>query len=151
MRTAIIIKYLKIDTAAPLPPPPHYYIFQKRTTTTATATETTTKQLEHQVEMSSREFINSLINTNKIVIFSKSYCSYCGSVKQLFNKLNEPYKSVELDELSNGAEIQRELYEMTGQSTVPSVWINKKFIGGNSETQALYRKGQLRPLLDSKF
>jgi len=36
---------------------------------------------------------------------------------------------------------------MTGQHTVPSIWINGKFVGGNSEIQASYQRGHLYFLL----
>lgn len=32
--------------------------------------------------------------------------------------------------LDNGAEVQATLKQITGQSTVPSVWVGGKFIGG---------------------
>ena len=39
--------------------------------------------------------------------------------------------------MGNGADIQNTLKSMTGQSTVPNVWIAGKHIGGNSDIQAL--------------
>ena len=44
---------------------------------------------------------------------------------------------------AKGHEIQRELAALTGQRTVPSVWINGQFLGGNDETQRAYRSGSL--------
>lgn len=41
------------------------------------------------------------------------------------------------DESSDdGSAIQSALAEMTGQKTVPNVWIDKKHIGGNSDLEA---------------
>lgn len=45
----------------------------------------------------------------------------------------------------DGSAIQGALAEMTGQTTVPSVWISKKHIGGNSDLQS--KKGDLPELL----
>jgi len=45
----------------------------------------------------------------------------------------------------DGADIQDALAELTGQRTVPNIFINKKHIGGNSDLQA--KKGQLPDLL----
>ena len=45
----------------------------------------------------------------------------------------------------DGSDIQGALAEMTGQSTVPNVWISKKHIGGNSDLQA--KKKNLPDLL----
>jgi glutaredoxin 3 len=38
---------------------------------------------------------------------------------------------------------------MTGQKTVPSIFIAGKHIGGNAEVQALANTGELRNLLDN--
>ena len=40
------------------------------------------------------------------------------------------------DPSDEGSAIQSALAEMTGQSTVPSVFISKKHIGGNSDLQS---------------
>ena len=52
---------------------------------------------------------------------------------------------------SQGQQIQNELYKMTGQSTVPSVWINGQFLGGNDDTQKAYRSGVLTSSLISSL
>lgn len=56
----------------------------------------------------------------------------------------------ELDQMRNGAIIQSQLRTMTGQATVPSVWINGVFLGGNSETQMAYQSGQLATMIMAK-
>uniref|UniRef100_A0A251V9Y1 Putative thioredoxin-like fold protein n=1 Tax=Helianthus annuus TaxID=4232 RepID=A0A251V9Y1_HELAN len=40
---------------------------------------------------------------------SKTWCGYCKSVKKLFSELNVSYKVIELDEESDGGEIQSTL------------------------------------------
>jgi len=79
------------------------------------------------------------------VLFTKSWCGYCRSSKQLLNQLGAEYKFVDLDREENGDDIQDALAEITGQSTVPNIFINKKHIGGNSDLQAL--RGRLLPML----
>ncbi|KAJ0715671.1 putative thioredoxin-disulfide reductase [Helianthus annuus] len=61
----------------------------------------------------------------------KTWCGYCKSVKKLFSELNVSYKVIELDEESDGGEIQSALKEWTGQSIVPNVFIGGKHIGGS--------------------
>ncbi|ABN67260.1 Glutaredoxin, partial [Scheffersomyces stipitis CBS 6054] len=85
--------------------------------------------------------------TDKVVVYSKTYCPYCTSTKNLFQGLGQEFKLVELDINSNGSEIQRGLQELTGQRTVPNVFINGKHIGGNSDLQALNSSGKLKGLL----
>ena len=71
------------------------------------------------------------------MVFSKSYCPYCKSTKQKLDKTGAKYKLIELDHESEGDAIQNALQEISGQRTVPNIFINKKHIGGNSDLQAL--------------
>jgi glutaredoxin 3 len=64
-------------------------------------------------------------------VFSKSYCPYCTDTKNLFSRLNVPVKVHELDRMPDGSAIQSALLGMTGQRTVPNVFINGKHLGGN--------------------
>jgi glutaredoxin 3 len=47
--------------------------------------------------------------------------------------------------LDDGSAIQAALSDITGQSTVPNVFIKQQHIGGNSDLQAI--KGQLPNML----
>lgn len=47
--------------------------------------------------------------------------------------------------MSDGSDIQDALYEITGQRTVPNVFIAGEHIGGNSDLQALHSKDLLEP------
>eukprot|EP00533_Pseudo-nitzschia_delicatissima_P001758 CAMPEP_0116104548 /NCGR_PEP_ID=MMETSP0327-20121206/14519_1 /TAXON_ID=44447 /ORGANISM="Pseudo-nitzschia delicatissima, Strain B596" /LENGTH=115 /DNA_ID=CAMNT_0003596817 /DNA_START=22 /DNA_END=369 /DNA_ORIENTATION=- len=97
-----------------------------------------------------KDFINGEISANTVVIFSKSYCPYCKATKSLFSKSEFSGINVathELDKRSDGSNIQQTLLDMTGQRTVPSVWVGGKFLGGNSETQGAYASGQLQSML----
>jgi glutaredoxin len=60
------------------------------------------------------------------------------------------FKVVELDELpqNDGKIIQGELYEVTGQRTVPNVFIRGMHIGGNSDVQALLHREELATMID---
>ena len=98
-----------------------------------------------------KKFIEDELSQHKVVIFSKSYCPYCVDTKKLFQTKKE-FQEVdvvihELEKMKNGAAIQSTLGSMSGQRTVPSVWIGGKFIGGNSETQAAYKNGKLSSML----
>ncbi|KAB8278773.1 putative glutaredoxin Grx1 [Aspergillus minisclerotigenes] len=86
-----------------------------------------------------------IINDNAVVVFSKSYCPYCKSSKSLLSQLDAKYLTIELDEESDGNAIQDALVEISGQRTVPNIFIKQKHIGGNSDLQA--RKSELPALL----
>ncbi|KAG0567070.1 hypothetical protein M758_7G102000 [Ceratodon purpureus] len=89
----------------------------------------------------------ALISENALVVFSKSYCPYCVKVKSLLNSVGADAKVVELDEESDGSDIQAALAKLTGQRTVPNVFIAGQHIGGCDDTSAMHKKGKLVPLL----
>ncbi|KAM5356625.1 hypothetical protein ACJ41O_003271 [Fusarium nematophilum] len=88
-----------------------------------------------------------LIDDNAVVVFSKSYCPYCRQTKQLLSSLDANFTALELDELSDGSALQDALQEISGQRTVPNIYIKQKHIGGNSDIQDLSSRGELKPLL----
>ena len=90
----------------------------------------------------------------KIVVFSKSFCPFCMKTKELLKKSEFKNVSIEFYELDKmqanqptGAALQFTLREMTGHRTVPNIWVNGEFVGGNDTTQALYRSGELQKRL----
>jgi len=100
-----------------------------------------------------KAFIDGELGKHQVVVFSKSYCPYCAKTKSLFGQ--SEFKDIdvatyELDQRGDGAAIQATLLDMSGQRTVPSVWVGGKFVGGNSETQAAYKSGELQSMLGLK-
>jgi glutaredoxin 3 len=86
-----------------------------------------------------------IIDDNAVAVFSKSYCPYCRATKALLTEMGAKYYSIELDEVGDGSAIQNALKNMTGQTSVPNIFIKKQHIGGNSDLQA--KKGDLPTLL----
>jgi glutaredoxin 3 len=97
--------------------------------------------------MSSADFINKEIAGNDVVVFSKSYCPYCKKTKELFNELKVDATVFELNEMDDGADIQDALLTLTGQRTVPNVFIKGEHIGGNDACQAAAKEGTLQKKL----
>ncbi|ODV82285.1 glutaredoxin [Suhomyces tanzawaensis NRRL Y-17324] len=91
--------------------------------------------------------VKASTGAHKVVVYSKSTCPYCYSTKQLLKQLNQDAHIVELNQTADGASIQAALAEITGQRTVPNVFINGKHIGGNSDLQELHKQNKLVPLL----
>ena len=81
--------------------------------------------------------IKDLVAANKVVVYSKSYCPHAAATKKLLSDNGIDAKVLELDQIEGGSEIQATLKTMTGQGTVPSVWIAGEHKGGNSDLQAL--------------
>ncbi|KAH7510614.1 hypothetical protein FEM48_Zijuj05G0072500 [Ziziphus jujuba var. spinosa] len=104
------------------------------------------KKSQEELDMA-LEKAKQIVNSNPVVVFSKTYCGYCKRVKQLLTQLGASYKVIELDEESDGSEIQSELAKWTGQSTVPNVFIGGKHIGGCDSVLEKHQAGLLVPLL----
>ncbi|KAI4349310.1 hypothetical protein L6164_009915 [Bauhinia variegata] len=94
------------------------------------------------------ETVKKTVDENPVVVYSKTWCSYSSDVKSLFKNLGVQPFVIELDEMGpQGPQLQKVLEELTGQSTVPNVFIGGKHIGGCTDTLKLYHKGELQPLL----
>ena len=91
--------------------------------------------------------VAKLIASNQVVIFSWVRCPYCVKAKALLQPLSKDVAVYDVDKMENGEALHNEVIKMTGQETVPAVFINGKFIGGFSDTDALHRQGKLVPML----
>ncbi|KAK9165387.1 hypothetical protein Scep_000578 [Stephania cephalantha] len=97
---------------------------------------------------SASAFVQNVVYSNKIAIFSKSYCPYSLRAKHLFAELNEKPFVVELDLRDDGSQIQNVLLDLVGKSTVPQVFVNGRHVGGSDDTRIALLNGQLQKLLD---
>jgi glutaredoxin len=85
---------------------------------------------QHELDLPPEELIEKLTQNHFVTVFAKSYCKYSKRVKTFFKNKNIDFKAVDLDTLGeHGKDIQAKLLEITGQSTVPNVSVNGKFIG----------------------
>jgi len=81
-------------------------------------------------------------------VWSKSYCPYCQKTKKLFDSIKGVRMVVyELDQMSDGYRYQQDLFRLTGQRSVPNVFVNGSHVGGNDDTQQANQNGTLHGLL----
>ncbi|KAK1410450.1 hypothetical protein QVD17_36987 [Tagetes erecta] len=92
-------------------------------------------------------FVQNVIYSNKIAIFSKSYCPYCHRAKRTFSELQEQPYVVELDLREDGYKIQNVLLDLVGRRTVPQIFVNGKHVGGADDLEVAARNGVLQDLL----
>ena len=87
------------------------------------------------------------------MVFAKSYCPYCRKTKGLLMEIQETIdvevEFMDLDMLpaDDGPKIQQELARLTGQRTVPNIFIAQQHVGGNSDLQQLSAIGKLDTML----
>ena len=65
------------------------------------------------------EEVKLQVSSNKVVVYSKTYCPYCAKAKSaLANAGLKDYLLIELDEMDDGAEFQDALQKITGARSV---------------------------------
>ncbi|KAM9983371.1 hypothetical protein ACTFIY_000085 [Dictyostelium cf. discoideum] len=106
------------------------------------------QQQKQKEPINKLQYVQKLIDDNKLIIFSKTYCGFSKRIKQLFKTIDGVTPMIiELDIIDDGTEIQSILSGISNIRTVPQLFINGKFIGGNDATQQLHSEGKLIPLL----
>ncbi|KAD2223660.1 hypothetical protein E3N88_11312 [Mikania micrantha] len=95
----------------------------------------------------SEETVKKTITDYPVVVYSKTRCLYSSEVISLFKRLGvQPYV-VKLDKMKQGYQLENVLKWLTGQDTVPNVFIGGRYIGNYTDTVKLHEKGELEALL----
>jgi len=91
----------------------------------------------------------SKIATTKIFVISKTNCRACIKAKALLNMIVPEtgvipsFFDVDNYPSQHSKAIMKYISAQTGVTTVPQIWINGQFIGGNDDIQRLHQQGQL--------
>ncbi len=94
-----------------------------------------------------KEVAEAAIKANKIMVFSKTTCPYCIRAKKAIARLEPNFGLVELDQIADGSEMQAALQEISGQRTVPNIFVNGRHIGGCDNTLASIASGDFQKML----
>jgi len=77
-------------------------------------------------------------------IYTTRYCGFCFRAKRLLDSKGVKYEEVAID---GDREARIKLQQMTGQTTVPQIWIGETHVGGCDDLYALERSGRLDQML----
>ncbi|KAG2486539.1 hypothetical protein HYH03_014840 [Edaphochlamys debaryana] len=93
--------------------------------------------------------VHAAIASNKVLVYSKSSCSFCKKAKEALNQFLTPeqYTVIEIDKNPDLISVMEALLEITGNHTVPRVFINGRFLGGGDDTAKAAADGSLKKLL----
>ncbi|CAN1199917.1 GRXC11 [Linum perenne] len=98
--------------------------------------------------------VRDLASKKAAVIFTKSTCCMCHSIKQLFYELGASPAIHEVDREVNGRELEWALRGLgyptvpgTTTGPVPAVFIGGKFMGSTNEIMSAHLSGQLVHML----
>ncbi len=81
-----------------------------------------------------------------VKIYTTTYCGYCVRAKDLLTRKGVKYE--ELD-VTGDDEMRSKLVEMSGQRTVPQIWIGDTHVGGYTDLARLESEGRLDPMLQN--
>ena len=82
-----------------------------------------------------------------VTIYTKDWCPYCRSARELLNKKGVTYEQIDVGE---GGEKQAAMAKRAnGRSTVPQIFIGETHVGGCDDLYALEGAGKLDPLLNA--
>ncbi|KAJ2773156.1 Glutaredoxin [Coemansia nantahalensis] len=96
------------------------------------------------------ELVRGLIASARVRVFAKSTCPYCIRAEAALKKHNVEFAllNIDLRKENDGSRIQDCLAELTGQRTVPNVFVNGHHIGGCDDTLAALADGSFQRTLD---
>ncbi len=81
-----------------------------------------------------------------VVLYVTHYCGYCMMAKALLERLDVPYRSIDV---TTDPAARAELVERTGRRTVPQIFIHGRSIGGYQELHELHARGALAAMVAS--
>ncbi|CAM8896036.1 unnamed protein product [Rhodiola kirilowii] len=91
--------------------------------------------------------VRDLASKAAVVIFTKSSCCMCYSVKTLFYELGASPAIYELDKEASGREMESALRGLGCNPSVPAVFIGGRFIGSAKDIISHHVDGTLKQLL----
>eukprot|EP00092_Neocalanus_flemingeri_P021411 GFUD01023214.1.p2 GENE.GFUD01023214.1~~GFUD01023214.1.p2 ORF type:complete len:156 (+),score=61.23 GFUD01023214.1:52-519(+) len=103
---------------------------------------------KEEVRKSAQGFKN-LVQRNKVMIFSATYCSYCTVAKKTLEDLGTQFQSYEVNKEGQEGEMMMNIVQaVTGNRMVPAIFICGQIVpGGGSGLKHLATSGQLGEIL----
>lgn len=83
----------------------------------------------------------------KVKIYTREWCGYCTAALRLLDDKGIDYEHIDA---SGKPELRQWLARVSGQRTVPQIFIDEKPIGGFTELRALDREGKLDSMVWDK-
>ena len=99
------------------------------------------------VKMSREEVATPQVLKGRIVIYSILGCPHCLQAKSTLQDLKLPFTDVSIDRFP--PHVREWLKDKTGKTSVPQIFFNKTYIGGNAEFQAMIKNAdEFQKVLD---
>ena len=89
--------------------------------------------------------VRSQIDSNPVMMYTKTYCGYCARAKTLLEKMKVNPTIVQLD--SEGSNLVKAVEAVSGMDTVPVIYIGGQKIGGCDALVAGVQSGTVQEKL----
>ena len=104
------------------------------------------------MEDSVREKIQSIIDSNDVVLFMKGtkhfpQCGFSATVVEVLRRSGSDFQDVNVLE---NPEIRQGIKEFANWPTIPQLYVRGEFIGGCDIVREMYEKGELDAVLSAK-
>jgi cysteine synthase A len=104
--------------------------------------------------LDAREFVARAIGDpdQPVAMFALEWCEFSWAVRRFLTDLGVPYRSVDLDSARMQASglvggIRKALRDLTGEATIPQIFIGGIPVGGAVDLLSRHDRGELEPLL----
>jgi len=94
------------------------------------------------------QYIAAAIKPHPVVMFSKESCKFCAMAREVLDGVGVQYHVEDIGTKENCQPLQDVFKQITGERTVPRVFVGGKCIGGGSETWTLHNEGRVVPMLN---
>ena len=96
-----------------------------------------------------QEEIEATIASNHVVVYALSTCPHCIEAKELLAAKGADAKIVDVDQMSAGDrnKATESLEVLTGETSVPAIWIGGQHIGDTNALKALINENKLDGML----
>ena len=85
-----------------------------------------------------------MLAAHLVVMFTTRFCPFCIRARRVLDEKGVTFTDIGVD---GDFEKRRQMEAMSGQHTVPQIWIGTRHIGGFDELWLLERRGELDALL----
>ncbi len=79
-----------------------------------------------------------------VVMYTTRFCPYCIRARRVLDEKGVTYTDIGVD---GDFEKRRQMEAMSGQYTVPQIWVGARHIGGFDDLWLLEQRGELDSLL----
>ncbi len=95
------------------------------------------------------EALRRLLDRNKgVVVFTKTSCAYCDLLDELLRKAHVPAEVHNMDAHALSGRFEQAVMAITGQRTVPCIFVGKELVGGYREFAKGVQDGWIIRMLD---